>query len=252
MEDIFLSVKSTKEEVAEFFVKKFKFPESSKDILIKEDISGDVLMQLTETDFTDTFKAKINSFVRLQKYLEENEDKFKENEIKEVITSNSKPEEIKFFFEKCLNFKQNLNELNGKELIELDIQKMIKLGLNLGQRLKLVKYINYFKTIKIDSKPKCEFEITRNSTEEEVANFLGVRLKFSAKSIEYLGLDGETFLELNPTRIDKFNQLTTEEKENLKKYLRGEYKTEEKEKVENEPEIIITNESNEEDVAKFL
>jgi len=42
-----------------------------------------------------------------------------------------------------------------------------KLELNLDQSKKLIKYINYFKTLKDE-----ELKITKESTKEEVAKFL--------------------------------------------------------------------------------
>jgi len=55
---------------------------------------------------------------------------------------------VKSFFEKNLNFKGELKGLNGKEFLELTEKEIKKLNLNLGQRKRLIKYANYFKTIK--------------------------------------------------------------------------------------------------------
>ena len=41
-----LSEQSTKEEVADFFIKHFKITEDNKNTLLKEDISGDVLYDI--------------------------------------------------------------------------------------------------------------------------------------------------------------------------------------------------------------
>ena len=258
MEDKPLLIESTKEEVAEYFVKNFKFPESNKNILINEDISGDVLLQLSQlsqSEFIELLsgktKTKAVSLVKLKNYLVKNKDKFEEKEIKEIITEISDQEEIKTFFNNCLNFKKDLNGLNGKDLIGLDEQKMKKLGLNLGQRFKLKKYINYFKTLNIDIVSKGKYEITKNSTEAEVAEFLKMKLNFSKESIDSLGLDGDDFIQLKIEDIDNFNELKEEEREKLKKYLLGEFKNEE-EKVESKAEIIITKESKEKEVAIFL
>ena len=140
-----LSDESTKEEVAEYFLKKYGITEEAKNNVIKEDISGDILLKLEDADYK-YLKIKIGQYKKIQKYLDK--DKFKEKEIKEVITAKSNSDEVKNFFERCLNFKGNLNGLDGKGLIELDEEKMKKLGLNLGQRKKLPKYIEYFKTLR--------------------------------------------------------------------------------------------------------
>ena len=251
-----LSEESTKEEVADYFQKQFKISEEAKNSLIKEDISGDVLLNIQDNEFK-SFGIKIGPLKKIQKFLGENKDKFKEKEIKEVITAVSKPEEVKSFFDRCLNFKENLNELDGKGLIELDEAGMKKLGLNLGQIKRLVKYIEYFKTIKIEEPPKEEeqnFKITRKSTEKDIAKFLEKRLSFSQTSIDALALDGESLFLLEEKEIDDFEEITPEEKESLKKFLSEEKgKNEEKEeKKEAEPIITITNKSSEEEVAKFL
>lgn len=49
MDEKIISIESTKEEIANYFVKKFKTPEV-KNNLIKEDISGDILLELEDKD----------------------------------------------------------------------------------------------------------------------------------------------------------------------------------------------------------
>ena len=73
---------------------------------------------------------------------------------------------------------------------------MIQFGLNLGQRLKLKKYFEHFKSLNDDLNKKANKEITKDSTEQEVAEFLKIKLKFSQDSIDLLGFDAETFLDL--------------------------------------------------------
>ena len=237
-----------KEEVAEYFLKNYKITEEAKNNIIKEDISGDILLNINDADYK-YLKIKIGQYKKIQKYLEKNKDNFKEKEIKEVITVKSKPEEIKNFFERCLNFKGNLNDLDGKGLIDLDEEGMKKLGLNLGQRKKLPKYIEYFKTLKIEEPPKEEEEIiiSKKSSEEEVAKFLEMRLKFSKDAIEALALDGESLYLLKDPDIDELTELTEKEKENLKKYLNDSKNEDKKEQI-----IVITKKSTNEEVAKFL
>ena len=244
-----LSDESTKEEVAEYFVKKYGITEEAKNNVIKEDISGDILLKLKDVDYK-YLKIKIGQYKKIQKHLDK--DKFKEKEIKEVITAKSNSDVVKNFFERCLNFKGNLNGLDGKGLIELDEEKMKKLGLNLGQRKKLPKYIEYFKTLKIEEpKEDEEIIISQKSSEEEVAKFLEKKLKFSKDSIDALALDGEVLYSLKEDEIDELTELTEEEKENLKKYLKAE---EERENLNKEQikEIKINNKSSNDEVAKFL
>ena len=253
-----LSVESTKEEVAEYFVKNFKLPECNKEIIINEDISGDTLLQLSKLTaepflkiLSGKEKTKAVCRTRFTNFLEKNKDKFQPKEIKEVIISTSGPEKVKDFFDKCLNFQKDLKGLNGKDLIELNEEKMIQLGLNLGQRFKLTRYIEHFKTLNINLNPKDKKKINKDSTDEEVAEFLKTKLKFSKESIEAFGFDAETFLDLKVSDIDDYDKLKKEERETLKKYLSGELKFEE-EQPECKTEIIISKESNASEVSRFL
>ena len=252
LEDKNLSEESTKEEVSNYFMKKFNISEEVKNKMIKENISGDILLDLTDNDFK-SFGLKFGPIKKIKNYLKENNNTFKDKEIKECITVISKPEEVKSFFERCLDFKEDLNNLDGKGLIELDEEKMKALGLNLGQRKKIIKYIEYFKTLNVEIHPpppeeEEEIIITKKSSEEEVSKFLKMRLKMSQESIDALGLDGESLYMLEGTEVDEFTELAQEEKDNLKKYLCT-IKNEESSKT---LEIKITKESNTEEVSKFL
>ena len=87
--------------------------------------------------------------------------------------------------------------MDGKGLIELNEEGMNKLGLNIGQKKKIIKYINYFKTLK-DDEPEDTKEklLTKESTEEEVTKYLKEKLNFRDSAIEALGLDGESLFAL--------------------------------------------------------
>ena len=250
-----ISSESTKEEVAEYCSKKYKISDESKNLMIKEDISGDTLLYLKDTDFGE-LKLKLGKYKKIQNYVEANKDKFKEKEIKEVITAKSNPEKVKSFFERCLYFKGDLNNLDGKGLIDLDEEGMKKLGLNLGQRKKLPRYIEYFKTLKEEEPPEQpggdEIMVSKDSSEEDVAKFLEMRLKFSKDSIEDLGLDGESLFMLQEDDINKSN-ISQEEKDKLKKFLsEGKIGEKEDKADKKEEEIKVTKTSTNEEVAKFL
>ena len=237
MSEKILSEESTKEEVAEYFLKNCKITEENKKTLINEDISGDVIF---DVDFK-SLGIKTGPLMRIKKFLKENKDKFKEKQIKERITAKSKPEEVKHFFEKCLNFTKDLNNLDGKGLIELNEEKMKEMGLNLGQTKRLIKYIEYFKTLK-DPEPGGveDIIISKKSSTDEVAQFLKMRLKFSQESINSLELDGETLFMLQESDIDELENLTNEEKKNLRTFLFS------------GSELVINNKSSNTEVAKFL
>ena len=111
-----ISIESSKEEVANYFVKKFKIKEEAKNNIIKEDITADVLYDLDENDFK-SIGIKLGPLTKIKNFLKENKDKFEEKQINEKITIISKPEEVSSFFERCLNFKGDIKNLDGKGLI---------------------------------------------------------------------------------------------------------------------------------------
>jgi len=141
-----LSEESTENEVAYYFFSNFKINKDAKENIINEKIDGDVLLDLEDLDFK-RLGVKLGPLKKIRTYLNENKHNFKEKKINEVITDKSKTEEVKYFFDKYLNFTENLNDLDGKKLLELDEDKMKSLGLKLGQRKKLAKYIKHFKTL---------------------------------------------------------------------------------------------------------
>ena len=128
---------------------------------------------------------------KIKKYIEEHKDKFEPKEISEKIPIKNE-EEIKAFFETYIGFKGNLEgikeENDLKQLKEEDIKK---LELNFGQRIKLQRYINYFYTLKETKVKEITITITKDSTDEEILNYLKNILNISDKSIENLGLDSD-------------------------------------------------------------
>lgn len=86
---------------------------------------------------------------------------------------------------------------------------MKKIGLNIGQRTKLLDYI----------KKKNEINIDEKSSKEEVTFFLKNKLNFSDNFINKIELDGEdicSLLEINEIEESQdFKDLTQEEKTKL-------------------------------------
>ena len=257
-----ISSSSTKEEVADYFQKEFKISEEVKNKLIEEDISGDILLDISIQEYK-SFGIKPGSLVKIKNFLSKNEEKLKQqNEIKEKITIKSNAEEVKSFLERCLNFTKETNNLDGKGLIELDADGMTNLGLNFGQKLKIVKYINYFKTLKVEEEPINEdITINENSSDEEVQKFLLLKCKITKEVVENLGIDAQSLFMFEDTDIDEMTELNEEQKELFKKNLNElklkqtnqEEETRQKEpEPEPEPEIVINENSTEEEVAKFL
>ena len=239
-----ISADSTKEEIANYFLNVFKINEDTKNNLIKEDISGDILLEITEENYK-SFGIKKGPILKIKKFLKDNADKFKIKEIKEKITAKSNSVKVENFFKKCLDYKGELNGLDGKGLIELDQNEegIKKLGLNLGQKLKLKRYIAYFKTLKEEEESENDFDfiIDENSTDEDLLKFLRIKCKLSEKAIEELGIDLDNLLLFDDEAIDDDTCMNETEKETFKSALK-----------ELKKKLPITLKSSKEQVAELL
>ena len=94
-----ITVESSKEDVGNFLVTNLKLKEEIKNIIIKEDISGDVLLDLEEEDYK-SIGIKVIQMRKIKGFIEQNKDKFGEKHFTEVITINSSSNEVAEFFEK--------------------------------------------------------------------------------------------------------------------------------------------------------
>ena len=144
-----LTGNSTAEEVVEFFIQNFNLKKNDLIEFIKEDISGDVLPLLNKQDLKE-LGLKLGHWKKIDKFINDNKGNLlkNQNEIKinEIeINSDSDINNIKTFFEKYLNFKINKDnfDIDGKKLFSMNEQDMKNLGLTLGKRKKLNKYIEY-------------------------------------------------------------------------------------------------------------
>lgn len=247
-----INLDSTKEVVAEYLKSNFAIDDTSKENIIKENITGEILFCLDINDLK-SLDIKGGARIKIQRLIKDNQGKFQEKKIDEKITSTSNFEEVKAFFEKCLDFKGELKDLDGKRLLQLKEEEMKKFGLNMGQRKKLIKYINHF--IKIENEnsketTSTEFQLTEKSSEDEVAKYLKEKLKFSDESIAELSLDGESLFLIGEEELNSFS-IKDEEKEKLKNFL-NKIKKKPEETKGNKELVKITNKSNEEETIKFL
>ena len=213
---------STKEKVADFLSLEYKISEVAKANIIKEGIDGEVLFDLKQQDLVFTLKIKSGEAKKILEFISSNKGKISQKIINEKITSKSDSEEVKAFFKKCIGFDGELNNLDGKQLLVLTEEKFkkLKIGLNLGQRKKLFKYIGYFKTLKKEEKIQEPF-ISENSSPEEIIIFLREKAKFSEESInelKELDMDGNLFFSLDNEYIDGFT-IKDEEKNILKEII---------------------------------
>ena len=244
-----LSNESTEEDVIKFFLEKGGIPEDVQNKIKSENISGDVLPLLTEDEFKNIIGLKFGPMKKWKNYYKENGDKFKEKEIKEKILPNSSEEEVKNLFETCLDFKEPLENMNGQKLIDLSEEEMKKIGLNLGKRKKLNRYIKYFKSLNSEETKETEeenlnFLITRKSSREDIANFLKNKLRISQDSIDEMQLDGETLYDLEESEINRFG-FPNEEKDKLKNLIK-------RLKSSEIPQKAITRTSKTQEVSDFL
>ena len=95
---------STKEEISSFFSFKYNISQEVQDNIKKEDISGDILLDLVDNDFKK-IGLKIGPIKKIRKYLGEIKSNFPEKSIEEKIDASSTVEEVKDFFEKSIGFK---------------------------------------------------------------------------------------------------------------------------------------------------
>ena len=226
-----LSKDSSPEEVSEFLAINFQLTEENKICLIKENISGDVLPLLDNQDFKD-LKIKLGLKKKIQKLIEDNIDKLAINNIDITINADSEQKEIEQFFEKYLNFKDNekIKDIDGKKLFSLGEEEMRNLGLTIGQRKKLIMYIEQFQK---HSKENCVQMVNQKSSIKEVAIFLKKQFNVSDKIIEDMALDGESLFLLTEEDINEIDDLPPETKTILKNFLNDKRK-EENSKKENE------------------
>ena len=109
-----------------------------------------------------------------------------------------------WIFQTKLKFERNINNIDGKALLDIIDESIKKLQLTFINRKELKKYINYYKTLKIEL--PIELKLTKESTAEEVVEYLKKRLKFSdeeIKSLNDLGMEGEDSLPFIRNRYRK-------------------------------------------------
>ena len=175
--EIILSNESTKEDVVKFFIEKSKITEDVQNKLKRENITGEILPLLTRDDFKD-LGLKFGPIKKWEIYFGKNKDRFTPKEIKEIITPSSAENEVKSFFERCLDFKGDLQNMNGQKLIELNEEEMKKIGLNLGKRKKLIEYIKYFKTLNSKGFTEEQIKLTNEKDKKSISQFLEWIRKF--------------------------------------------------------------------------
>ena len=219
-----INVDSSKEEVADYFSKYITRDPEVPTKIINNDISGDVLCDLEEKDLKD-LQFKLGPRKKILNILnsEDIKKKFGNKQINEKITKNSSSKEVAEFFKNSLNYEGNLNNLDGKGLLEMNDEDINNLRLNIGQRKKLTKYIDHFKAQSIEEHKEKgdESNITIESDEKTIINFFKNKLNLSDKAINKLQIkNGVDIFYLDENSIEEIEEMTEEEKEKLKKFLK--------------------------------
>ena len=199
-----LSINSTKEEVSKFFSSNFKITKKIKDNIIKEGITGETLIFLEDNDYT-FLGIEPDVKVKIKNYLENNKNQFIEKPINITLNNNSNINEVKKFCKEYLSFEGSLNDdLDGKKILKLIDPEMKNIGLNLGQRKKLLNYIKHFE------------EMNYN---QELKKFLKEKLNFAQQEIESLSLNGDDLYAFIKEEISKLH-LDPNQKKKYKKLLK--------------------------------
>ena len=221
-----ISKDSTPEEIVNHLSQILNIDEKNLNILIKENISGDILSLLESKDFKE-LGIETDLQKKIQEHINKNIEHFTliNEDIK--ININSNENDVKIFFEKYLNFRNDIGNINGKNLFSLTEQEMKNMGLNLGQRKKLNMIIEHIK--KAEQKLPSKI-ITEKSSAEEVADILKNQFYISEENIKNMAFDGKAIFKLSAKDIDKIDYLSPEIKNEFKDYLIN-IKNEEKEKI---------------------
>ena len=204
---------STKEEISNFLGSKFKISKEIQTKMIEEDISGDILLNVEESELKK-LGFKIGPIKKVKKFLSDNKSYFPEIKLEAKIDKSSNVEEVKTFFENCLNFKGDIN-LDGTKLLELNKDDILKMGLNLGQRKKLEKYIKYFKDIQSKKEEEKINKEDQKSSEKKMNEEEKGKLKDNENSEEKN--KNEKPPNISENKDNKNDKGQSQEKEEIKK-----------------------------------
>ena len=202
----------------------------------KENIKGNEILFLEADDF---IQLGFKFHKKITKTLEDIKNNQKEIIIfNENINQQSTIEEVLLFLKSQIKLEENVlknfQDINGQKIKELNYENLKELGLKLGERRKLLKYLKSYdntKEISIN-------EITVNSTKEEVCLFLENRFKLnedSLKLIKEYDINGEGFFNLCEDDFEELNILDIDIQNRILSYIN-------KNKPRNE--IVIENTEN--------
>ena len=204
-------------------------------------------------ELTQEEKDKLISFLKAQE---------EEQDIK--ITEESSEDDVKKFLEIKLKFSKKSAEslgLDGQGLLSSKEEEINnEENLTKEEKENLINYLIENNYLKPEPKPQPQPEpvkvpeekvikITKESSKEEVTEYLKEVCKITEKNIKLLNLDGKTIFKLTKAKIEQYKDLSKEEKETLLKFL-----VDNNIEIEPEPEkdIVLTKQSSKDEVAKYL
>ena len=205
--------------MTKFLRLKSKLSQESIDAL---GLDAQSLFLLEETDINDMEEINEEEKERLKNSLME-----VKNQLNIKIIETSTKEEVAKYLKVKLHFSdEDINnlDLDGESLFLLEPGDIDELEINEEKKEKLKNSLNEIKNKTTENKPKIDsdsdIQVNNESNKEEVAKFLKIKLKISEESIKELDLDGESLFLLNPDFVDDFSELSNEEKNRLKDYLK--------------------------------
>ena len=209
---------STNDEIC-IFLKSILKADKIIQIFKNERIKGNELYYLIDNDYDTIFKIPLKK-KKLKEELEKIEKANKNiKDYDENIYINSNEEHIYNFLKKEILLEDKILEkfkgYDGKQLKNLTENDLITLDLKIGERRKILNYTKSMESKKIESKENNANNITKNSTKEEVYEFLKNKFNLSDDVLEdFLSYEitGERFLQLNQENIIQFALKEEEEK----------------------------------------
>ena len=234
-----LNVNSTIEDIAEFLK---PFNNSSKYIpkFKEEKIKGNEIFYLDKEDFKKlNCSLPIKIINKLKEMKKDNENLLKFNFI---INENSSIQEIQKFLKEEIKLEETiiekLKEYDFHKFINLTIEEMFEIGLKLGERKKLYKYLENIKqNIKASTTTDLPIDITNTSTFEEVCLFLAKRFKIPEKVLTEIRdnqISGKELLNYNEEDIIDLGLNKEDDKEIIEqilKYIKKENNLEDEEEA---------------------
>ena len=215
---MFLNKDSSIDDVCNF-LKQFNVKDKIISKFREERIKGNEIFYLEKEDFVNLGYKFCNKLVSTIEETKKNQSDLLT--IKEIVKDSYSEEKIKNFLKNEMKLDEqtleNFKNINGKEFKKLEKENLINLGLKIGERKKLLSYLELVKSIKENIS-----NITNSSSIEDVCNFLKNQFNIDDEILNILkenDVDGKMFLGFTPEDIEDLNIEDEELKKNLVDYI---------------------------------